>query len=921
MAKKQNDSSTLIHMGQLFFGIAVFLIFAFILIGEIVLPSERDVTKMEFQEYAGEWNCILDDGKRIPASFPGKVPAKKGDAVRFVTILPDDIHFGEKICFRAIWQDVNVYIDGELRKCYNTVNSRPFGINSTFRYVFVDLQKSDSGKELTYEITSYSKYAGQTFACYRGNEAGIWGHLAKESGTRMAIAFFLILLSMFCIILCSVLKVGYGKKLELNHFAWAIFLCAGWMLSEIGFRQVIFKNLSVISNFTYWSLMLIPIPLIMYTNTIQKRRYEKFFECLIVYVVALFVLSTILQIFDIRQFVDMLPFIHGGLFVTILSVIITILIDTVKKRSSDYAFIGIGICGLLITGIIELFLYYQGMVMSLGTILALGLVFLLIMAIIKTGQDFFYSEKKRQQAIAAREAQAMFLANMSHEIRTPINAVIGMNEMILRESRDEEVKRYAQNIQSASNMLLGLINDVLDFSKIESGQLELVEESYSLAQLIRDEMVLLNARAEGKAIETELEFDKKIPDKLYGDEIRIKQIITNLLSNAVKYTKEGKISLKVFFRWLNEDKIELCFAIKDTGIGIKEEDLEQLYHSFKRLEVTRNRNIEGTGLGLNIAKQLVELMQGNITVESEYGKGSTFTVYIPQKIVDKRSVDSLELCRSKKKILPERFIAPRAKVLVVDDNSMNLSLMKELLKRTQIQVELAQSGKECLRLTRAKKYHIILMDHMMPEMDGVETLRRLREDEKNPNQNTIVIALTANATVGCREKYLEYGFYDYFSKPIQAVKLDELLIQYLPKELIEEEKRIECKDNVIEEKGHRSQEEMDEFLVIEQDIGIAYCMNSEQLYKKILQSFCKQAWGYLPQLETHFQNRDWEAYAIIVHGLKGNALNIGASNFSKLSLQHEKAAKSKDETFLCEANKDYVAILRRLLEEIEKILE
>lgn len=925
MTKKHNSISTYIHIGQVFFGVAVFLVFAFILIGEIVLPSERDVTRANFQEYAGEWNRILEDGERVPAGFPGKVSANRGEVVRFVTTLPDDIHFGEMICFRAIWQDVNIYIDGELRESYNTIKSRPFGNNSAFRYVFADLQESDSGKELIYEFSSRSKYAGRTFACYMGDEAGIWGYLAKGTGAKAVIAVFLLLLSMFCIIVCSILKIWYRKNLELNHLAWAVFLCAGWMLSEIEFRQTILNNVSVITSLTYWSLMLIPIPLLTYINAIQKQRYEKLYVGPIIYAMVIFVVGTILQVFDIIQFVDQLPLIHSGFLITMLVIAITILIDTMKKRIAEYAFVGIGIYGGLVTAVIELFLYYIGANVSLGTIVSLGLVFLLIMAIIKTGQDFLCSEQKRQQAIAAREAQAMFLANMSHEIRTPINAVIGMNEMILRESKDEEVKRYAHNIQSASNMLLGLINDVLDFSKIESGQLELIEEKYCLAQLLQDEMVLLNARVKGKAITTEFEFDKEIPGKLYGDEIRIKQILTNLLSNAVKYTKEGSVTLKIFFKWLDEERIELCFSIKDTGIGIREEDLEQVFDSFKRLELTRNRNIEGTGLGLNIAKQLVELMQGTITVESEYGKGSTFTVCIPQKVADKQSVgkleEALEACRKQKEILIDCFTAPLARVLVVDDNSMNLSLMKELLKRTQIQVELAQSGKECLRLSKTKKYHIILMDHMMPDLDGVETLQRLRKDKMNPNRDTIVIALTANATAGCREKYLKYGFHDYFSKPIQADKLDNMLIQYLPRDLIKEETRTESKECGITEKVYRSQEVVDELLMIEREIGIAYCMNSEQLYQKILQSFCKQARGYLLQLDAHFQNHDWKSYAIIVHGIKGNALNIGASNFSKLSLQHERAAKSEDEAFLIAGYKDYVATLRSLLEEIEKILE
>lgn len=922
MDKKRSFISSYIRVSQLFFGMAVFLVVAFLVIGELVLPSERDVFQTDFQFYKGEWSQILENGEKVPASLPGKVPAEYGEIVTLVTTLPDDVCLGKVICFRAIWQDINIYIDGELRKNYNTIDSRPFGVNSPFRYVFVDLQAADAGKELAYQFSSKSKYAGRGFECYIGDEAGIWGYLVKESGMRTVIAIFLSLMSGACIIVCFILKIVYRKKLELNYLAWAIFLCAGWMLSEIEFRQVVIKNVSVMTNFTYWSLMLIPIPLIIYINEIQKGYYQKLFVIPIVYNISIFIIGTILQVFDIMQFVQQLPYIHVGLLISILCIIVTITIDTLKKRIAEYAFVSIGIYGMLVTAVIELLLYYVGEDVSLGTVLALGLVFLLIMAIIKTGQDFLHSEQKKQQAIAAREAQAKFLANMSHEIRTPINAVIGMNEMILRESRDEVVQRYAHNIRSASNMLLELVNDVLDFSKIESGKLELVEDDYFLAELLEDEMVLLNARVAGKPISTQLECEQDIPAKLYGDELRIKQILTNLLSNAVKYTKEGTVSLKVFFKWLDADKIELCFSIKDTGIGIKRDDLSKLFDSFKRLELNRNRNIEGTGLGLNIAKQLVELMQGTITVESEYGQGSTFTFSIPQQVTDRHSIgkldEALAACRKEKEVPVQCFAAPQAKVLVVDDNSMNLSLMKELLKRTQIQVDLAESGNECLELTKSGKYHIILMDHMMPELDGIETLQMLRTDETNPNHDTIVVALTANATSGSREKYLECGFNDYFSKPIQADKLDALLIHYLPKDLVQWEKMEERPVCGMRQESSKKQDTTQELLAIDHQIGLSYCLDSETLYQQILQSFCKQARAYLPQLDTHFRNHDWEKYAIIAHGLKGNALNIGAGNFSKVSLQHEQAAKSEDEAFILKEYEAYITALKGLVEEIEK---
>ena len=533
---------------------------------------------------------------------------------------------------------------------------------------------------------------------------------------------------------------------------------------------------------------MIPFPLIIYINEVQKGYYKKLFMVPITFSVLVLITETILQVLDIVQFVQMLFVVHIQIAVAIICIIGTILVDAFKKRISDYLFVGIGILGMLLSTVLEIFLYYNGTGLSLGTMLAFGLIFLLIMAIVKTGQDFLNTEQKKQQAIMAREAQAKFLANMSHEIRTPINAIIGMNEMVLRENESEAVKEYAHNIQSASNMLLGLVNDILDFSKIEAGQLELVEASYRIVPLIQDEILLLNARISGKPIEAQIDIAPDIPSGLFGDELRIKQILTNLLSNAVKYTKEGSVTLKAFSKCVDNDNIVLCFSVTDTGIGIKKEDLEKLFSSFKRLELDKNRNIEGTGLGLNIAKQLAKLMQGDINVESEYGKGSTFTVYIPQKVMDKQPVGDFEKAlqesRKENDLSENFFTAPDASVLIVDDNAVNRSVMKSLLKRTKINVDLAAGGKECLELTKQKKYDVILMDHMMPELDGVETLHMLRTDNSNSNCDTVVIALTANAIAGCREMYLEYGFDDYFSKPIQADKLEMLIFHYLPETLV-----------------------------------------------------------------------------------------------------------------------------------------
>lgn len=787
-SSKESTCNTYICPSKIFFSIAMVLVIIYWIVCSISLPGESDVISTNCEVFETRWERVLDTGEKVSVEVPGNVDAEFGEVVTLTTTLPMHIYNGETLCFRPIWQNVDVYINGERRLSYSTEDSRPFGTNSAMRYLFVELTEADSGKVLTYQFSSNSKYAGNMQTIYIGDRASIWIHMVKTSGFRTLLAVSLIMLSIFCLVITWVLKLVYKKTLPLTYLAWTIYICAVWMLSESDFRQLIFENISVLSNLTYWCLMLIPFPLIIYINDVQNNRYRRLYMFPMAYAAIMLVVGTFLQIFDIVQFVQQIPFIHAGLIASILAIIITITYDAFKKRLRDYVAVGIGIYGMLLTAVLEMVLYYYGARLSLGTVLGMGLLFLLIMAIIKTGQDLFQTEKNKQEAIVAREAQAKFLANMSHEIRTPINAIIGMNEMILRENEDEVIEDYAHNIQSASKMLLGLVNDVLDFSKIESGQLELVEDTYHLGSLLQDAVLLMNARVAGKPISTHVDIDPKLPSKYLGDELRIKQVLTNILSNAVKYTKEGSITLKVDYTTVDKDEILLRMSVTDTGIGIKKEDLPMLFDGFKRLEIDKNRNIQGTGLGLNIAKQIVTQMRGTITVESEYGKGSTFTVCIPQKIVDRRHLGELKESvneNRKENTMPDiLFTAPKARVLIVDDNSMNLSLMKGLLKRTQMQVDLAKSGQECLEFTKETKYDIIFMDHMMPDMDGVETLKHLRAAQSNPNREGIVIALTANAIAGCREMYLGYGFNDYFAKPIQADKLDELIVQYLPADVV-----------------------------------------------------------------------------------------------------------------------------------------
>lgn len=407
----------------------------------------------------------------------------------------------------------------------------------------------------------------------------------------------------------------------------------------------------------------------------------------------------------------------------------------------------------------------------------------------------------------ANTAKSSFLANMSHEIRTPINAILGLNTMTMRESKEANIQEYARDIDNAGQTLLALINDILDISKVESGKMEIVPVEYNLATLVNDVINMISIKIESKKLEFHVNVQRDLPARLFGDDVRIRQILVNLLTNAVKYTEHGGVSLSISAEKteiIKQTKSEendkllqpgmsgeennsekyaaLRFSVTDTGIGIREEDMEKLFAKFERLDVERNRNIEGTGLGMAITTKLLNLMNSELKVDSKYGKGSTFSFLLVQKIIDNKPVgdirnrfeDNVDVNK-----MEIRYIAPDAKILVVDDNKTNRMVFKQLLKRIKVQIDEADGGKSALQMVCEKEYDVIFLDHMMPGMDGIETLKRMRENTVSPNFNTPVIALTANAISGSKEFYIGEGFDDYLSKPIDSKLLEKMIFDKL----------------------------------------------------------------------------------------------------------------------------------------------
>ena len=537
-----------------------------------------------------------------------------------------------------------------------------------------------------------------------------------------------------------------------------------------------------------------------------------------------------------------------------------------------------------------------------------------------------------EEVVRSNEAKSQFLANMSHEIRTPINGILGMDSVLLKECHDENLREYAKNIQSAGQSLLSIINDILDISKIESGKMEILTIRYQLFSVLNDCYNLTKIKLQNKPVSFIMQINEKLPSWLYGDEVRIRQIINNFLSNAVKYTKEGNITFELDFEEKTDEQILLVITVRDTGIGIKEEDLGKLFESFTRIEEKRNRNIEGTGLGLNLTKNLVNLMGGEVFAESTYGKGSCFTAKIPQKIADAKPMGDFGkryqqyLSTSDDDKLS--FLAPDAKILVVDDVTMNLKVVEGLLKATKIQIDTAVSGSECLECVKTTPYQMIFLDHMMPEMDGLETLEHMKNLADNPNAQTPVIMLTANAIVGAKEEYIEAGFTDYLTKPIRETELLEMILKYLPEELVCEnggqgiEKSQDAQDMEQPEAGGEGAEplqRLEQLEGLDVKTGLIYCMNEEDFYIEMLQEFLQA--DKASQLKHFLAEEDWDNYRTTVHALKSTSLTIGAAHLSGEAKALEMAAKEGNMDYIRSHHDGVMDEYKELTDHLKEILE
>ncbi len=844
--------------------------------------------------YIEEWEVTDPEGGVAKAGRAYRNTAGLRGTFTVVSTLPDEINVDSDFCF-IVGGDVEVYVDGELREDFRENRDMviPGGCVKRF-YMLVPISPADSGKEIKIvRLGTFRKgYVYQDTFVVASN--GVFPYLMSRYGLSLMLANILVIFALVIVIISVTMRILYRHPIEMFYGALGIFVVSAWIITNSFLFPFSYGHYHLDGVINYLLCLMMPFSFVFYLNALQQGRYRRIMGAVLAIAAINLIGWPVLHFTGVFAFPRALPVINAFLGAEILIVMGVFVVESIRGRVREYKYTAIGFVGFLICGLSEIYILNFFPVMHEEMPMLVGLAFMLTLSVIQQIDDLRKASEERQRAVDLSEAKTRFLASMSHEIRTPINAILGMNEMILRENKDPVIEGYSKSVKTSGKMLLMLVNDVLDFSKIEAGKMEIAEGEYRLSALLHDIMPMLEERAAEKNLKFDTVILNDVPDRQISDEFRIRQVLVNLINNAIKYTDAGSVILMIGGNPAGEAGFDLKFCVKDTGRGIREEDQKHLFEAFTRADVKKNRNIEGTGLGLAIVKNILDSMGGKISVTSRYGEGSEFKIVLPVKKAGTEPLkkDYMDMTEDKgANHTGSTYQAPDAAVLAVDDNRANLRIVELFMKRVRITPDLCDGGMEAFDKCREKKYDLILLDHMMPDPDGIETLHMIKSDDRSLNKDTPVVVLTANAVAGSREKYMEEGFADYLTKPLDATLLEETIRKYLPSESV----ILEQAETEMSEAGTLSlRERLRSVEGMDYDTAIGFASNSEELLEEIILEIAGEREERVGRIQKALKEKDMDSYQREMHSLKSLMATIGLNDISESAKKLEKAAGDRN---------------------------
>lgn len=920
----------------------VILFFFSIFIALLTIKSEENVKLGTGKgiAFATAWHYKLPDGREGDTVIPTKFSMEDinlSECYYLSNRLPD-VNIGMSYYYYARHTTTRIFIDGELR--YDTQEANGdvktwFPMQGAF-YCEVPLQAEDSGKEIVIEISggkkNYYTYVGDDYLGDRGNF--VIYMMQSDIGDMLGVITLIVIgliLFVLWFVLTFVTKASYNECLCLSLFMLSLSL---WLCTEVTCVQFFIQKSKVYSVLAYEMLMIIPIPMMLYyTYGYRPKTVKRLGKIGTLFFMAIWGIAHVLHLAKVVDLSETLPVSQtflclGAIYMTVMQIMESVhfIFHRSKNRSIFYMFPLFGTIVLIPVTFFEVWLYLTGRDSGKGTIVMVtGFIFYVLSLTVDSSLKMV-SENEKIQRVS--KSKSLFLANMSHEIRTPLNAILGFDELLLREAKDEQTREYAIKIHAAGDNLKNIINSILDISKIESGRMEIYSQSYKTIDLLDGLFNNVKSQAEKKGLEVIGEIDENLPEVLVGDEGHLREVIINILSNAVKYTKTGSIRLCVKLAQISPKKksCRLYVSVKDTGIGIKPADRERMFEKFERLDTDINNNIEGTGLGMSIIVSLLKAMDSEIHMQSEYGVGSDFYFEIEQGFEGDAVIGKYEEGKSFEKQdvgILHTFVAPDARILIVDDVPLNLQVEAGILSPLNMQIDLAESGKEAIEKICSEHYDLVLMDHMMPGMDGIEATNRIRQmgHERDDDYliNLPILALTANAVSGMRDLFLSQGMQDFISKPVESEELMLVIRRWLPKDKIKRLSQREV-ETIQGNEGVKQTEEWPEIPGIDLEIAKRYCGKLDMFLSNI-RRFCESIPATEEKIRTYLESGDHENYTITVHGLKSASKVLGAMEISEQARDLEEHAHKGEYEYSCQNTKPLLDSLLQMEHEIKVYFE